>query len=165
MTEPLAQLATPPTAGRPRSAAAVLGAISWIILVTAMFGGYSLLRLLTTIGIDDFEEQFFRAGHGHAGILVAVSIIYSLSAAQAGLSYRTQVAAYGTFLAGTLIMSGGFFVHMVFGKPDQGSFGTNVMVPVGALILAAAIVFLAVALFRGREREPVTHSANQTSQA
>lgn len=131
-----------------RQAFHILSAISWIILVTVMFGGYSLLRLLTTIGISEHEEQFFRAGHGHAGILVAVGILYAHSASKTLLPFRRQVIAFALYLVGALIVSGGFFVHMVFGQAGQSSFGTSVMAPVGSLLIAVAVVFLAVHLIR-----------------
>ena len=42
--------------------------ISWILLPTVMFGGYSFLVLLP--GKLTAEQQtFFRAGHAHAGAL------------------------------------------------------------------------------------------------
>lgn len=136
---------------RRRNPANLLAAISWVLLVTVMFGGYSLLRMLTAgDGLSDFEEQFFRAGHGHAGILGAIGILYSSYLARTLLSYRSQVIAWAVYLGGVLIMSGGFFVHMVIGAEGQGSFGT-VMIPVGGLVLAGSVLFLAWNLFRNRE--------------
>ena len=135
----------------PRSAANLLAAISWALLVTVMFGGYSLLRLLTDgDNLSDFEEQFFRAGHGHAGVLAAVGILYSSYLGRTLLTYRQQVIAWTIYLAGVLIVSGGFFVHMLIGEEGEGSFRT-IMIPVGGVILTGSVLFLAWQLFRNRE--------------
>ena len=70
----------------------VLAAISWALLVTVMLGGYALLRLLTTgDNLTDHEEQFFRAGHGHAGVLAAVGILYSSYLGRTLLGHRRLV--------------------------------------------------------------------------
>jgi hypothetical protein len=134
-----------------RSAANLLAAISWALLVTVMLGGYALLRMVTgTADLTDFEEPFFRAGHGHAGVLAAVGILYSNYLGRTLLSYRAQITAWVVYLAGVLIMSGGFFVHMLIGEEGEGSFGT-VMIPFGGVTLAASVLFLAWELFRNRE--------------
>jgi hypothetical protein len=51
--------------------------VSLVALPTVMFGGYSLLRLLVQGGVlSPFQEQFFRAGHAHAGVLLVLSLVY-----------------------------------------------------------------------------------------
>ena len=53
----------------------VFSIISWIALPTVMFGGYSLLRLLSaTNKLTPFQATFFRAGHAHAGVLLVASL-------------------------------------------------------------------------------------------
>jgi hypothetical protein len=136
---------------RPDSPVNLLAAISWALLVTVMFGGYALLRFLTSGDeLSDFEEQFFRAGHGHAGVLATLGILYSTYLSRTLLSYRAQVGAWIVYLTGVLIMSGGFFVHMLVGEEGEGSPGT-VMIPIGGLILAGAVLFLAWNLYQNRE--------------
>lgn len=52
------------------------GAI-WLILVAAMFGGVSLLRIL--VGdemLDEWQVFQFRAGHAHAGVLLIMALAY-----------------------------------------------------------------------------------------
>ncbi|MFC6022236.1 hypothetical protein ACFP2T_39530 [Plantactinospora solaniradicis] len=125
-------------------------AISWLTLLGVMFGGYSLLRLLTEIGIDAHAEQFFRAGHAHAGILTAIGILYVMSANRAGLSDRATIISFLVYFTGMGLLSGGFFVHMALGSPGKSSLGTSVMAPVGSVLLATAIVYLTFRLFRRR---------------
>ena len=128
----------------------VLAAISWALLVTVMLGGYALLRLLTGGGeLSDFEEQFFRAGHAHAGVLAAIGILYSSYLGRTLLPPRTQVVAWTVYLGGVLQMSGGMFVHMMIGSPGHGSTGTT-MTAIGGVVLAGAVVYLAWHLVRAR---------------
>jgi hypothetical protein len=135
----------------------VLGAISWALLVTVMFGGYSLLRLLATgDNLSDHEEQFFRAGHGHAGVLAAVGILYSSYLGRTLLSARRQVIAWTVYFAGVLLMSGGMFLHMLIGEPGEGSWGTTVTA-FGGVILAVTVLYLAWHLYRARH-VPFSHS-------
>lgn len=130
----------------------VLGAISWALLVTVMFGGYSLLMLLTsTDGLSEHEEQFFRAGHAHAGVLAAIGILYSSSLGRTRLAARAQLAAWLAYLLGVLLQSGGMFVHMLVGEPGERSPGTWMTIS-GGLFLAGAVLFLAWQLFRARDR-------------
>lgn len=50
-------------------------AIVLLALVTVEFGGWSLLGLLTSRGsLTPFQEQFFRAGHAHAGVLLVLAL-------------------------------------------------------------------------------------------
>lgn len=126
----------------------VLAAISWLILIGVMYGGYALLGLLTGAEIDDHHEQFFRAGHGHAGVLMMLAIIYALCLSRTGWSSSRQVWSWLIFLFGGLVLSGSFFLHMGIGEAGQGTVATSVMAPVGALIVAAGVIILAVGLIR-----------------
>lgn len=40
---------------------------------TVMFGGFSLLNLIARDALSPFQEQFFRAGHAHAGVLLILA--------------------------------------------------------------------------------------------
>lgn len=141
---------TGPTAPTHRSPQNLLAAISWALLVTVMFGGYSLLMLLTGSGeLSAFEERFFRAGHAHAGVLAAIGILYSGALARTLLAPRHQIAAWVAYLIGVLLQSGGMFVHMLVGEEGERSAGTWVTIS-GAIVLASSVLFLAWQLFRAR---------------
>jgi hypothetical protein len=130
----------------------VFSAISWA-LITIMFGGYSLLRLLSGgDGLTDHEEQFFQAGHGHAGVLATLGILYGSALGRTLLTACRQVIAWSAYLAGVLLMSGGMFVHMAIGEPGQGSAGTTITA-IGGVVLAVTVVYLAWQLFRARHVE------------
>jgi hypothetical protein len=124
-------------------------AIVLLSLVTVEFGGWSLLRLLTGSGLSDFEEQFFRAGHGHAGVLLVLSLVYFVYLGRTRLAAKTQWALGGVLLVGVLAQSGGFFLHFVAGEEGQSSIGT-IVTGLGGVLIAVALVVLAVSLFRTR---------------
>jgi hypothetical protein len=138
----------------------VLAAISWTLLVTVMFGGYSLLMMITSgDGLSDHEEQFFRAGHAHAGVLAAIGILYSSYLGRTRLAARTQVIAWSVYFAGVLLQSGGMFVHMLVGEPEERSAGTWMTIS-GGVVLAGAVLFLAWQLYRARD---MSHDAVSSS--
>jgi hypothetical protein len=124
--------------------------ISWIALPTVMFGGYSLLRLLNRGDIlTPFQVTWFRAGHAHAGVLLVMSLLYYTFLDQTRLSASIKSVACGGLLVGILAQSGGFFLHMLVGRPNQASIGTTVTT-IGAVLLAGAVVVLVYGLVKTR---------------
>ena len=118
-----------------------------------MFGGYSLLRLLTrSEGLTPFQQTFFRAGHAHAGVLLILSLVYYLYLDRTGYSDRVKWIAGGLLQACILAQSGGFFIHLGLGQPNRSSLGT-VVTRLGALLIAAALGILAVGLLRSGNRD------------
>jgi hypothetical protein len=127
----------------------LLPIIALLSLVGVEYGGWALLGFLTGRGVlGAFREQFFRAGHAHAGVLLVLSLVYFLYLDRAGLSTGTQWLAGVLLLGGILAQSGGFFVHLGIGQQGRRSPGT-VMTRTGALLLAVALVILAVGLSTG----------------
>ena len=60
-------------------------------LVTVEYGGWALLGFLTGHGtLGPFREQFFRAGHAHAGVLLVLSLAYFVYLGRAGYSTGVQ---------------------------------------------------------------------------
>jgi hypothetical protein len=116
--------------------------LSWIALPTVMFGGYSLLQLLNRGDVlTPFQVTWFRAGHAHAGVLLVMSLLYYMFLDKTSLSPAVKHAACVTLFVGILAQSGGFFLHMLLGQPNQASIGTAVTVT-GAILLACAVVVL-----------------------
>src|SRR5215468_2864595 len=114
-------------------------------LVTVEYGGWALLGFLTGRGtLGAFREQFFRAGHAHAGVLLVLSLAYFIYLGRAGYSPGVQWLAGALLLGGVLAQSGGF-VHLGFGQQGRSSAGT-VLTRAGALLIAAALIILAVGL-------------------
>jgi len=121
--------------------------ISWILLPTVMFGGYSLLTLMgrDNIWLTPFREKYFRAGHAHAGVLLVLSLVYYIYLAQTTFTGGLKLAACIVLLIGILAQSGGFFLHMLVGKQGRLSVG-NMVTILGAVLLAFAALLLAYGL-------------------
>jgi fucose 4-O-acetylase-like acetyltransferase len=124
----------------------LLPVISLLLLVSVEYGGWSLLGFLTGRGqLGQFREQFFRAGHAHAGVLLVLSLVYFLYLDRTGYSTGVQWIAGLLLLLGIMAQSGGFFLHLALGQKNRSSLGT-VVTRTGALLLAAALIVLAIGL-------------------
>ena len=101
------------------------------------------------LGLSPFQEQFFRAGHAHAGVLLLLALLYHSFLEQTSLPAGVKVGAALVLLVAILAQSGGFFLHMVIGKPGEASWGTT-MTTIGAALLASAILFLVYGLITAK---------------
>jgi hypothetical protein len=112
---------------------------AWIALPTVMYGGYSLIRLISRGNVlTPAQVNFFRAGHAHAGVLTLMSLLYYTFMDQTSLPLPVKHAACAAIVVGFLAQSGGFFIHLF---PQRASLGTKVTLT-GAVILVCAIVVL-----------------------
>jgi hypothetical protein len=127
----------------------VLPIIAMLSLVTVEFGGHALLRFITTDRerLGELRGRFFRAGHGHAGVLLVLSLVYLLYLPRADFSDDLEWLFGGVLLAGVLAQSGGFFVHLGLGKVGSRSPGIA-LTRIGALLIAASLIALSVGLIR-----------------
>jgi len=126
-------------------------AIVLFAIVAVEFGGWSLLGLLTGRGsLSPFQEQFFRAGHGHAGVLLILALVFLLLVERTSYSRSVQLWLSITLLGGVLLQSGGFFVHLMQGEEGSDSIGTAITTT-GALLIAAALIGLGIGILRGAE--------------
>jgi hypothetical protein len=124
----------------------LLPVISLLSLVGVEYGGWALLGFLTGRGqLGEFREQFFRAGHAHAGVLLVLSLVYFLYLDRTGYSTEIQWLAGLLLLVGIMAQSGGFFLHLGLGQKNRSSLGT-IVTRTGALLLAAALIVLAIGL-------------------
>ncbi len=124
--------------------------VAVLSLVTGEYGGWALLSFVSARRgqLDDFQTQFFRAGHAHAGVLLVLSLVYFLYlGGKTEFAESTQWIAGAILLAGVLAQSGGFFLHLAVGEAGSSSVGTR-LTRAGALLIAAALVILAVGIGR-----------------
>lgn len=121
--------------------------LSWILLPTVMYGGYSLLDLMVKQNpfLTEYREKSFRAGHAHAGVLLVMSLVYYVFLGQTTFASALKLILCIIVLIGILAQSGGFFLHMMVGKPGHRSSGTLVTT-LGAVLLAFSTLFLAYGL-------------------
>ena len=120
--------------------------ISWFSLPTVMFGGFSLLRLLTKgRTLTPFQVTCFRAGHAHAGVLLLMSLLYYRYLAETTYSESSMLLLCVMLVLGILAQSGGFFLHMMLGREGERSLGTSLTF-FGAALLAVTTLALAFGL-------------------
>jgi hypothetical protein len=131
--------------------------IAGVILITVptiQYGGYFLLTSIINKGSgymdNPLRQNFFRAGHAHAGVIVILSLICEMLADAAFLpAPLLWFARVGVPLSAILI-SGGFFFSVAPPKADRPN-GAIALIYIGALILAVSVVILGVGLIRGSQ--------------
>ncbi|WBQ05608.1 hypothetical protein [Kribbella sp. CA-293567] len=117
-----------------------------LTIVTIQVGGWLLTKVARgEVPMTDFQKSFARAGHGHAGVLVILSLV--------GLLYVDQTNLEGFFLTlgrlgipiAAILMSGGFFASSA-GKDRTTPNRFVAILWLGALSLAAGVLTLGVGL-------------------
>ncbi|MFC0624902.1 hypothetical protein [Kribbella deserti] len=123
----------------------IAGAIL-ITVVTIEFGGWFLTKIASgDVPMTDFQKSFARAGHGHAGVLVILSLV--------GLLYVDQTSLTGPLLwlgrlgipVAAVLMSGGFFAASA-GRNRTKPNKFIAMLFAGAASLAAGVLTLGIGL-------------------
>ncbi|HYW40233.1 MAG TPA: hypothetical protein VE957_19160 [Terriglobales bacterium] len=128
--------------------------MSGIILITVptiQYGGYFLLTSLMNKSSGYMEnplrQNFFRAGHAHAGVIVILSLVCQILADAAVLpTPLLWFVRIGVPLSAILI-SAGFFFSVLPPTATQAS-GAVSLIYVGAVILAFSVVTLGIGLLR-----------------
>jgi hypothetical protein len=128
--------------------------MSGIILITVptiQYGGYFLLTSLMNKDSGYMEnplrQNFFRAGHAHAGVIVILSLVCQILADAAVLpTPLLWFVRIGVPLSAILI-SAGFFFSVLPRTPTQASEAVS-LIYVGALILAVGVITLGIGLLR-----------------
>jgi hypothetical protein len=131
--------------------ARMMSGITLITVPTIQYGGYFLLSSLMNKGSGYMEnplrQNFFRAGHAHAGVIVILSLLCQILADGAVLpDPLLWLVRIGVPLSAILI-SAGFFFSVLPPTATQPS-GAVCLIYVGAVILALAMVTLGIGLLR-----------------
>jgi hypothetical protein len=131
--------------------ARLLSGIILITVPTIQYGGYFLLTSLVNRGSgymdNPLRQNFFRAGHAHAGVIVILSLVCQLLADAAVLpSALVWVVRIGVPLSAILI-SAGFFFSMLPPTATEPN-GAISLIYAGAAILGVSVLTLAVGLIR-----------------
>ncbi len=123
----------------------IAGAIL-LTIVTIQFGGWFMTKIVRgDVPMTDFQKSFARAGHGHAGVLVILSLV--------GLLYVDSTSLGGFWLwlgrlgipVAAILMSGGFFASSA-GKDRTKPNQLIWVLWIGALSLAAGVLTLGIGL-------------------
>ena len=128
--------------------------MSGIILITVptiQYGGYFLLTSLMSKSSGYMEnplrQNFFRAGHAHAGVIVILSLVCQILADAAVLpAPLVWCVRIGVPLSAILI-SAGFFFSMLPPAATEPSGAVRLIYP-GAAVLALSVITLAIGLIR-----------------
>jgi len=117
-------------------------------IVAVEFGGYYLTKVASGAAeVTQFQQNFSRAGHAHAGVLVILSLV--------ALIYADAIHAHGAVgwivrLAiplAAILMSAGFFVSSTGSGRTEPS-GLIVVLWLGVASLTVGVVTLGVLLLR-----------------
>ena len=131
--------------------ARVMAGIILITVPTSQYGGYFLLTSLMSRNSGYMEnplrQNFFRAGHAHAGVIVILSLICEMLADSATLPVPLLwFVRIGVPLAAILISAGFFF--SVLPPTATKANGAVSLIYLGAVVLAVAVVSLGIGLLR-----------------
>jgi hypothetical protein len=131
--------------------ARLISGITLLTVPTIQYGGYFLLTSLMNKGSGYMEnplrQNFFRAGHAHAGVIVILSLVCQVLADSAVLpSPLVWFVRIGVPISAILI-SAGFFFSILPPAATQPS-GAVVGIYAGAVILAISVITLGVGLIR-----------------
>lgn len=131
--------------------ARTMAGIILLTVPTIQYGGYFLLTSLVNRNshyMDNaLRQNFFRAGHAHAGVFVILSLVCQILADSATLPEALMwVARIGVPLAAILLPMG-FFLSMTPSTAVEPN-GFIALVYAGAASLAVGVLTLGVGLLR-----------------
>ena len=131
--------------------ARIMAGVILITVLTIQYGGYFLLTQLVDRASgymqNPLRQNFFRAGHAHAGVIVLLSLICQLLADGAALPPSLLWIARVGVPAAAILIPAGFFFSMLSPSATQPN-GFILLIYAGAAVLAAAVVTLGVGLLR-----------------
>ncbi len=110
-----------------------------LVVVTIAYGGTFLLRVSTgSVPTNDLQKSFFRAGHGHAGVLLMLGLIIRLLMVEPAVpAWSSAIGDLVLFAA--ILMPAGFFLSVI-GRNPQRPNRWRVLIGVGAASLAVGLV-------------------------
>ena len=128
--------------------------MSGIILITVptiQYGGYFLLTSLMNKSSGYMEnplrQNFFRAGHAHAGVIVILSLVCQMLADAAVLPLPVLWFVRVGVPVSAILISAGFFLSVLPPNAIQASKAVS-LIYAGALVLAVGVVTLGIGLLR-----------------
>ena len=131
--------------------AKMLSGIILITVPTIQYGGYFLLTSLMdkTSGYMDnpLRQNFFRAGHAHAGVIVILSLVCQVLADSALLPVSLLWTARIAVPLAAILIPAGFFFSMLSPTATQPNSAVG-LIYAGAVVLASGVLLLGVGLVR-----------------
>jgi hypothetical protein len=141
--------------------AKLVSGITLLLIPTIMYGGWTLLGILThgeatpapgNLKLNDTQWALWRAGHAHAGVWTMLSLLLQLFLDSTRLASAMRWLARIAAPVAAVAISGGFF-----GVAFSSTF--RWLIYLGALAMLVALVITAVGLLRNLSMSETT-SAN-----
>jgi hypothetical protein len=131
--------------------AKLISGITLIIVPTIQYGGYFLLTSLMNKSsgymVNPLRQNFFRAGHAHAGVIVLLSLVCQMLADSATLPISLLWFVRIAVPFAAVLISAGFFFSMLPPTATQPN-GAVSLIYLGAVVLAVAVVSLGIGLVK-----------------
>lgn len=131
----------------------LMSGIFLISIPTIEYGGYFLLGVISgrypEMGLTQFQQAMFRAGHGHAGVIIILSIICQILVDHASLSKLLEWFVRIGVPFAALLISGGFFASAI-GENMLGPNEWIIILYSGIFVLAISLITLGIGLIRNR---------------
>ena len=126
----------------------ILIGILLLALVTVESGGYFLTRVVRgKAPVNRLQQNFFRAGHAHAAVLLVLSIAILAVISYAALDgFWLWLARTGVPIA-AILMPAGFFLSVL----DPAATAPNALIGLvyaGGVLLVASVLTLGIGLLR-----------------
>ncbi|MGW0738002.1 hypothetical protein [Streptomyces sp. NPDC002851] len=105
-------------------ASRIIAGVVLLTIVTIEFGGTFLVRVVSgSVPLTDFQKNFARAGHAHAGVLVTLALVVQVLADASSLDGFLGWSARIAVPLAAILMSGGFFASSMgkgeINRPNQ----------------------------------------------
>jgi hypothetical protein len=128
----------------------VLAGVLLILLPTVMIGGVSILSLLIadpTYRENPLRQDFWRAGHAHAGVWLILALVALRYVDEASLSDTMKWLVRGSIPIAAILVSSAFFLSVLPPHATTPS-GIILLAYIGAVLLAVGVLVLGVGLIR-----------------
>jgi hypothetical protein len=123
--------------------------LTFVLVPTIAFGGRALIMFNTTMTAgyldNPVRQNFFRAGHAHAGVLVILALVSFFYVDVASLSEGLKALVRWSMFAAPLLVSAGFFFSMIPPAATKPN-GFIWLVYLGAVSLATGVLTLGIGL-------------------
>jgi hypothetical protein len=134
--------------------ARLVSAITLLVIPTIMYGGWTLLGILThgsvspspSVQLDATQWALWRAGHAHAGVWTILSLLLQIFLDSAALTTGTKWLARICAPLAAVFLSAGFF-----GVAIAASF--RWLIYLGVISLLTALLLTVFGLIRGLRSE------------
>lgn len=128
------------------TAATSTAGIAILAAITVTTGGYFLTRVaVADVPTTDFQRSFYRAGHGHAGVLIVLGLLCLVLTEATSLDGGwAWLARTGSLVAAILMPAGFFFSAMGTSRTRPNR--AIILLYLGVAFLVAGLLTLGIGL-------------------